>query len=416
MNRRDPLSGFDPLPFAMAAILGPMAACIAALSWALPLAMERGPVDGQLLFSSLLVFTLGDMLGVLMIAPPLLWLVQWLGSDRRPRPSSPPISRILEIVTVLTAAWALVWVMQRVGYGLALAPVLLATCWTGLRGGRVAAWLAILLSALVVLPVSGDGMSDRDRVEAHMLLACIAIGGYLAGSYADAQAGAAQEIRRRDRLLFQAERLKTLRAMSLGVIHEVSQPLSTISIEANGLLAATAEPRPDIGQVREMAALIARKANDLAELVRRLRRFGESGGEVHGPVAARQVVADLMELAAGEARARKVHLQQQDGPDVSVCGNDVEVRQALLNLLRNALGAAPAGGTVTLGWSASDGEAAFTVENALGPQEAKRAGMGIGLIITRAIARAHGGTVELAHPEPGLVRYSLQLPIMGENG
>ena len=38
-----------------------------------------------------------------------------------------------------------------------------------------------------------------------------------------------------DRMLFQAERLKTLRAMSVAVIHEISQPLSTLAIEAKHL-------------------------------------------------------------------------------------------------------------------------------------------------------------------------------------
>jgi signal transduction histidine kinase len=413
-SRRSSVGGeFDPLAFGMAAILGPMTAWIAALPWALPLSWQRGTVDAPVLFSALLVFTLGDLLGILIIAPPLLWFAyrarsgEWstIGRARR-------AARIAELAGLLACAWALVWLLQRLGDGLVLAPVLLAACWCGLRGGRVIAWAAILATALIVLPMTGNGVSDAERVQVHMQLACIAVGAYLAGSYADAQARAIREISRRDRLLLHAERLKTLRAMSVAVIHEVSQPLSTIAIEARALVETTQAPDPSPADIQETAALIARKADHLAELIRRLRAFGSGGNERRAVQSVSQLVADVVGLAAAEARSAKVAIVCAEGPELKASVHDVEIRQAVLNLLRNAIAAAPKpGGVVTIGWSQARGFAQFWIENAVDSKRPAYRGMGLGLIISRTIAQAHGGRVTIEQTSAGGVRSTLHVPL-----
>lgn len=404
--------GFDPLPFAVAAVVGPMVACLSALSWALPQLHPAQLVDAQKLFSTLLVFSLGDMLGILLLAPPLLWVAASIRAQRPMRLLSVPPKRWIELVLVLGFSWSLVWMMERIDYGVVLAPVLLATGWIGLRGGRAAGWVCILVSALIILPLSGAGVDDVQRLHAHMLLACIAAGGYLAGSYADAQAIAAMEIRRRDRLLLHADRLKTLRAMSLGVIHEVSQPLSTIALEANSLVDASASPQANGAEIRDMAERIARKTEDLSDMIRRLRRFGEGGGDERRLVGPQTIINDLLELSGTEARNAGVKLEARRCPDVLVAVNDVEIRQALLNLIRNAIAASPKpGGTIWLACAVAADEVVFTVENRLDKTEAGRPGMGIGLFIARAVARAHGGSIRFDHPAPGRIRCTLRLPI-----
>jgi len=363
----------------------------------------------------MLVFALGDMLGVLLLAPPILWLVQRLNPDGSRPPPKVPVSRWPEVALVLALAWLLVFFIRRVDLGVVLAPVLLGTCWAGLRGGRPAAWLAILWSALIVLPLSTDAAGDVQRLHAHMLLACIAAGGYIAGSYADAQAIARAEIRRRDRLLLHAERLKTLRAMSLGVIHEVSQPLSTIALEANSLLSVTAAKKPDLSEVRDMSERIARKAQDLSELIRRLRSFGEGAGESRTTVSAFHLLDELLRMTTRQAEQEGVRLELRRGSDAILSVNEVEIRQALLNLVRNAINASPRpGGTIWLGVSHVGDHALFSVENRVDPAAGRRSGMGIGLSIVQIVAQSHGGELRVDRPGTGRVRCTLQLPLAGE--
>ena len=413
-GRRSTIIGLAPLPFALAAVIGPIFACVAALPWAVPLALTHGPIDGPVLVHSLLVFTLGDMLGVLVLAPPLVWLAERTLERRRWTLSAPRPALVAEVVLVSVAAWSVVWAIDEAGLGITLGPVLLATCWVGLRAGRPGAWCSILAAAVIVLPMTDQRLDEATQFRLHMLLACIAAVGYLAGSFAEAEARSHRELARRDRLLYQAERLKTLRAMSVAVIHEISQPLSTISIEANGLVTATCAARPDIADIAATSRLIARKAMDLSHMVRRLRTFGDRAADEPSPLAIGTLVEELVTIAGPEAKAAQVVLEVRDGPDAIVMGQDIELRQALLNLLRNAIAASPCSGRVVIGHAISAGRVFVTIENDHIARTASRGGMGVGLIIARSIAAAHGGTIREQRPTPQQFRFILDLPLAGD--
>ena len=413
-GKRSRIIGLAPLPFALAAVIGPVMACVAALPWAVPLAMQDGPFDGQTLFHSLLVFTIGDMLGVLIVAPPLLWLADRITGGRRYAFRPPPVAQMIEAALVTAAAWSVVWAIHRAGLGVMLSPVLLATCWVGLRAGRPGAWLSIIVTAVIVLPMTGQDAEEIVRLRLNMVLASIAAVGYLAGSFAEAEARSQAELERRNRLLYQAERLKTLRAMSVAVIHEISQPLSTICIEANGLVAASSAAHPDQDEIAGTSRLIARKAEDLSQMVRRLRAFGDRSTDTPSRLAISALLQELGPIADPEAKAAGVELLFQSGPDAVVWGQDVELRQALLNLLRNAIAASPTGKQVLVGHATAGDRLLVTVENDYCPSSGQGAGMGVGLIIARSIAAAHGGAIRERRPSPQRYSYVLELPLAGD--
>ena len=412
--RRSRIIGLAPLPFALAAVIGPVMACIAALPWAVPLAMQNGAFDGQNLFHSLLVFTIGDMLGVLIVAPPLLWLGDYLGGGRHAAIRLANPAQVTEAAVVTAVAWSVVWATHEAGLGVILSPVLLATCWTGLRAGRPGAWLSIIVTAIVVLPMTGEGAEEIVRLRLSMVLASIAAVGYLAGSFAEAEARSYVELERRNRLLYQAERLKTLRAMSVAVIHEISQPLSTICIEANGLVAASSVPDPDQAEIAGTSQLIARKAQDLSQMVRRLRAFGDRSADAPSRLSIPVLLQEIARIADAEARALGVEILFQDGPDAVVSGQDIELRQALLNLLRNAIAASPRPGRVVMAHAISGDRLLVSIENDHCTSSGQRVGMGVGLIIARSIAAAHGGVIREERPSPQRYCYILDLPLAGE--
>jgi hypothetical protein len=265
--------GVAPMPLGLAAVTAPVAAAMVSLPWSLLSPELTGVVGLRQTLASLTGFAVGDMLGVLLVAPPLLWIIQ-AAQDRTldlHRPAARYLAALGEAAAVLGAAFAASLSLAHIGLGTPATPVLLAVAWIGLRFGRTASWWAILIVAASVLPYTATDMPVAERLALHMSLASIVVVGYLAGSFADAQARAQTDLSRRDRLLFQAERLKTLRAMSVAVIHEISQPLSTLAIEAKHLHEITVSADPEIAQT---AALIDRKAAALSTLVRRLRRFG----------------------------------------------------------------------------------------------------------------------------------------------
>lgn len=404
--------GIAPLPSTLSAILAPIAACIAAMPWALPLALESGPLDSTILVRSLLVFSLGDLLGVLLVAPPLLYMLRRVRFPQLGgRIKAPSKAIVAEIMLAMALAYFSVWVIYKANLGLLLSPVLLGTCWAGLRAGRPAAWLCFATTTLIVLPLTDAEASEIERLRYHMLLASIAAIGLLAGSFAEAQARARQELRRRDRLLFRAERLKTLRAMSLAVIHEISQPLSVIALDADEL-AKSGDLGGQPTRLRKTAQTISAKAQDLSHLVRRLRNFGEPPSEAPAPVPVRKLIDEVNVLAAPEAKARRVTIKADaDCPD-QVMGHEVELRQTLMNLVRNAIAASPPGGDIVLGCNRKSGRVSIFVENKKSPDRRKqKGGMGIGLIISRSIAELHGGSINEERRSPDQVRYNLTLPV-----
>jgi len=378
-----------PMPFGLAAVSAPLAAVFAALPWSIWRPDLTGVHDKAEILESLASFAVGDLLGVLLLAPALLWLNAAAGGTAR-RPALPRFSALVEGISVLGSMIALSVALERVGLGIQVTPVLLATVWVGLRFGRGAAWSAIMASALIVLPRSTYDVALGTSMALNMGLASIAVAGYLAGSFADAQAQARATIARRDRMLFQAERLKTLRAMSVAVIHEISQPLSTLAIEARHVASLAA---PMGGEIADGAALVDRKASALSELVRRLRRFGGRAVDAPSPLPVVSLLVSVRDLLSGEAKAAQVRLQIAPcPPDLAVRGQEIELAQALVNLARNAV-QATSDGIVSISAESHGSDAAIRIANGNGGEADPRGGMGVGLMIARAIIEAHGGSL-----------------------
>lgn len=412
-----------PLALGLAALLAPL--CNALL---LVLMIRDGHVPGTMPLRAnpivaLTGMVVGDTLGILMLAPPLLWLARhvWqplVGRRVLPLLPCPRWRPCLEGGLMLLAGLWLTLLLWIGGLGMQPVPMLLSGALLGLRYGRLAAWCAIVAQAAAFLPASALMLDDGARLQVHLGLATAMLATWLAGSFADAQATAAIRLDRHNRLLLQAERLKTLRAMSVAVIHEISQPLSTLAIEANHLhQAAAALPSEWRGDLVQSAQLVDRKARTLADLVRRLRRFGERDAQPAGPVS----VAVLFDLArrvvAPEWRAQGIALHTPPVPlGLAVHGREIELTQALVNLLRNA-GTATSDGAVHLGLAASAEELRITVANSVAPAASPAygqhgTGMGVGLIIARSIVEAHGGTLHRCDA-PGSVQFAMTLaPIM----
>lgn len=403
-----------PMPLGLAAVVAPNVAALSALPEALWRPDMTGVAGTRDMITSLAAFAVGDLLGVLILAPPLLWITEMLARRRRPRlriSAAIGWQALAESAALLLGAIGLTEILHRVGLGVQPMPIILAVAWIGLRFGRAAAWLALAVITLLMLPQTAQGMATAARLQLHLSLATVVVVGYLAGSFADAQRKARLDVTRRDRLLFQAERLKTLRAMSVAVIHEVSQPLSTLAIEARHLHAITGVSDPEIAQI---AALIDRKAATLSHLVRRLRGFGGHVVDKPTPLPVSALIETVATLAAPEAKSRGVALKVDPvDPDLVVLAQEIELAQALVNLLRNAIQAA-SDARVRLTAVRKGDRIDIIVANRNGADITPHGGMGVGTLVARAIVEAHGGTLARALSAQGDILATISLPTIGE--
>ncbi len=142
------------------------------------------------------------------------------------------------------------------------------------------------------------------------------------------------------------------------------------------------------------------------------------------------LLAQLLEAVAAPARARGVNLRLQAAPALGhVEGDAFLLRQALLNLLENALAFSPEGGEVVLGAALEDGRLSLWVEDqgpgvpdyarervferfySLARPDGTPRSSGLGLPFVREVARLHGGEARLENRQQGGARASLVLPL-----
>ena len=206
--------------------------------------------------------------------------------------------------------------------------------------------------------------------------------------------------------LVRVEKLQALGEMAAGVAHDFNNVLSAILGRAQMLELML----KDQEQVRSVQ-VIAKAALDGADTVRRIQAFAKDKPETElGPVALNPIVRDAIDRAAPlvATPSRVVETLLDLGEVPMVLGDAAELREALTNLIHNALDAMPHGGRLTVR-TGVDGSPWLEVGDTgigMDPETANRIfdpffstkgdqGSGLGLSVTYAIVQRHGGRFEV---------------------
>jgi signal transduction histidine kinase len=225
------------------------------------------------------------------------------------------------------------------------------------------------------------------------------------------------------------ERQRSLGLLSASLGHELKQPLTAVLTNAQLVRRGLAGARLTPDQLLGFVDRIIDNTRRASGIVEQIRGYLRPGSAAVGRVDLGQVVREVSELVAAEARAHGVRLSLELPADpVTVRGDALQLSQVVLNLLRNAIEAAAGHAAfVSVRAVQGDGRALLTVEDG-GPgltpaalQKAgqpffttKAGGLGLGLSISRAIAEQHGGTLRLANAPAGGARAELDLPSCAE--
>lgn len=216
----------------------------------------------------------------------------------------------------------------------------------------------------------------------------------------------------------QSEKLAAIGQLAAGVMHEVNNPLATISACAESLgfrLDALREQGVDVpSQASELLRIIDGEVHRCKRIVDGLLDFSRPRSTEKTPVSINEAVEQAVFLVRHHARFRKLQLRTLLAPDLpTVRGSAEQLVQVLMALMTNAADAMPEDGTITIrtrgGLSRADAVIAEVIDEGQGiaradlprifdpffTTKAPGRGTGLGLSICYGIIMEHGGRIEV---------------------
>jgi PAS domain S-box-containing protein len=217
-------------------------------------------------------------------------------------------------------------------------------------------------------------------------------------------------------------RVSLLGELSGGIAHELTQPLSAILSNAEAARTLIAKDAPDLSEIREALDDIIGEDNRAGEIIRRLRGLLKKTETNFEATNLNQIVQSTLRLLRNEFINRRVRVTTNLAEDLPlVAGDPIQLQQVLINLVLNGVDAmdetAPAERIIAIATEAADavhiqlkvsdrgtGLTPTHHERALQPFfTTKDHGLGLGLSLSSAIIKLHGGRLWLDNnPEAGV--------------
>jgi len=227
----------------------------------------------------------------------------------------------------------------------------------------------------------------------------------------------------RDRLVV-SERQAAWGQMARKVAHEVRNPLTPIAVSIADLKRSHDLGRPEFPQILDQAVrTIGEEVETLKRLLQEFADFGRLPVPVLAPCRVTDLFADLETLYAREIRAGRLAVARPPR-EIVLSADAGQLRQALVNLVKNGLEALNGDGRVTIAAEATNGAVEIAVaDTGPGLTEAQRAqlfvpgfttktkGSGLGLTIVERIVNDHRGTIAVASAEGRGTTVRLRLPL-----
>jgi signal transduction histidine kinase len=221
----------------------------------------------------------------------------------------------------------------------------------------------------------------------------------------------------RERLISE-EKLAAVGRLASGVAHEIRNPVAMISSS----LATATYPGTEESEREEMFAIAARESKRLESLTADFLTYARPSPLRLSPVLMNDQLSYIAAVTRAYAASRGITIVSELEDALPVEIDAPQMEGALLNLVLNAVDAAPSGGTVTLNASLADNILSIDVEDS-GPAipeadlnqifepffTTKPSGTGLGLAIARSAAIAHGGDLHLSQNRDGCVTFSMKL-------
>jgi len=237
----------------------------------------------------------------------------------------------------------------------------------------------------------------------------------------------AEALQERERRLIRGERLAAVGSLAAQVTHEIRNPLSSVALNAELLEDELVDASPEAHQ---LLARITGEVDRLALITEDYLAFARRQKPDIQPMNLAAELQNLLDFIDEEFSQAGIELRREIPEEAFVLGDAGQLRQALLNLLRNAKEAlaehsldSERSPEITLG-VATEGDRVMLTVTDNGPgiedEEAERIfeafytrkaqGTGLGLAIVQQIISDHDGSVQILRSDPEGTVFVIDLP------
>lgn len=378
------------------------------------------PDEGWL--TALLQFWVGDGVGI-AVAMPLFW---WLSQPKTRHKLYATLLRWETLAYSLLGLFA-IWAAFALGgqnegfkYFYLLSP---AIVWAASRQGMVGAIIsATQLQVSLIVSVQWLNYTNITLPELQVFSLVMAFVGFFIGSVVNELRHASSELR-------QTLRLAAAGEMAGALAHELNQPLTALS--AYAIASERLLQQNENGDRLQQAIRGLRQESDrAAEILGRLRDFFRTGATQLKQVDIATLIESATHTLRHKANQRNIRLEVSTPHRIVLLADKPQLEVVLRNLISNAIEAIPehdpsdtqhhvsistdiqSGGNILITVEDSGkGLSEDVAEHLFEPfKSSKSSGLGLGLVISRAIVETHGGTLWCEPANHGI--FKIQLPIL----
>ncbi len=234
------------------------------------------------------------------------------------------------------------------------------------------------------------------------------------------------EQKRLERQVLQVERLATIGKMAAKVAHEIRNPLSSISLNAELLQDELNNyAHTDTGEAQNLLQSMIAEIDRVTSLTEEYLQFSRLPESQPVRDDINRVVKESIDFYQPQARQKKVEMQSRISAKTwDVRFDPVQIRRVLLNIMRNAVEAMPKGGTLKIATEQGEREVVIHIVDTgvgIAPEEIEKIfdpffttkdfGTGLGLAVVQQIIEEHRGRIVCQSNIGQGTTFSIYLPL-----
>ena len=232
-----------------------------------------------------------------------------------------------------------------------------------------------------------------------------------------------RELQKTQQALLQSEKLAAMGRLTSQVAHELNNPIYGIM---NTLELLKTEIPPE-SKRRRILELSLSETQRLSEMLRNMLSFSKPEEEKRTPIRINELIEGILSVMEKQMRESNIKIEtywDRGIPEVMASTN--QMRQVMLNIIKNAMEAMPKGGTLTVRTAREGKNVLIHIQDtgvgipeeirnkifeAFFTTKQKVKGVGLGLSVCYGIIRDHGGEIKVASEEGKGTTFTISLPV-----